>query len=105
MKLTNKKLTSLGAGIVLTVCSLAAYAAENHVEEALKHAETAVKTDAGAGIAEHAETARSHAKAAHEHLGAAITSLDKAITEGKQGHADVAKKAAEEAVTHLKAAE
>lgn len=105
MKLTHMKITGLSAGIVLAFCSVGAYAAENHVEQALKHAETAAKTDNAQGIAEHAETAKSHAKAAYEHIGAGITNLDSAISEGKQGHTDQAKKAAEEAVTHLKAAE
>jgi hypothetical protein len=40
-----------------------------------------------------------------EHLKASLTSLDSAIDHGKQGHADLAKKAAEEALTHLKAAQ
>ncbi|MDO9104776.1 MAG: small metal-binding protein SmbP [Methylovulum sp.] len=105
MKLINIKLTGLCAGIVLTFCSLGAYAAEEHVEEALKHAKAAAKADDAKEIAQHAEAARSHAKTADEHLDAGITSLDNAIAHGKQGQADMAKKAAEEAVTHLKAAE
>ncbi len=105
MKLTNIKLTGLWAGIILSFCSLGAYAAEEHVEEALKHAKAAAKADDANEIAQHAETAKSHAKTADEHLDAGITSLDNAITHSKQGHADMAKKAAEEAVIHLKAAE
>lgn len=105
MKLTNMKFTGLCASIILTLCSFGAYAAESHMEQALKHAEAAVKSDDGKAIAEHAGTAKSHAKVANEHLTAGITSLDAAIDHGKQGHAELAKKSAEEAVTHLKAAE
>jgi soluble cytochrome b562 len=105
MKLTNVKLTSLSAGIVLALASFGAYAAESHMAQALKHAESAAKATDGKVIAEHAEKARDHAKTADEHLDAGIVSLDGAIEQAKQGHADLAKKSAEEAVTHLKAAQ
>lgn len=105
MKHNKTRLTGLWAGIILTLCSLGAYAAEEHVEEALKHAKAAAKADDAKEIVQHAQQAKSHAKTADEHLDAGITSLDNAITHGNQGHADLAKKAAEEAVTHLKAAE
>jgi hypothetical protein len=105
MKPTNIKTTGLWAGIVLTFCSFGVYAAENHMEEALKHAQASAKATDGKSIAEHADTARKHAKASDEHLDAGISSLDQAIEHGKQDHTDMAKKAAEEAVTHLKAAQ
>lgn len=104
MKLTNMKFTGLWAGIILTFCSFGV-AAESHMAQALKHAEAAAKSSEGKAIAEHAEQAKTHAKTADEHLDAGITSLDGAIDHGKQGHTDLAKKAAEEAVTHLKAAQ
>lgn len=104
MKSTHMKLTGLCAGIVLAFASFAAVA-ESHMAQALKHAEAAAKATDGKTIAEHAETAKTHAKTADEHLDAGIVSLDGAIDHGKQGHADLAKKAAEEAVTHLKAAQ
>ena len=105
MELTNMKLTALSAGIILTFASFGAYAGESHMAEALKHAEAAVKADNGKTIAEHAEVAKAHAKTADEHLDAAIASLNDAIDHGKMKHADSAKKADEEAVTHLKAAQ
>jgi Small metal-binding protein len=105
MKITNMKLTSLSAGILLTLASFGVYAGESHIAEALKHAEAAVKADDGKAIAEHAEVAKTHAKTADEHLDAGIASLNDAIDHGKMKHADLAKKAAEEAVTHLKAAQ
>ncbi|ESS71563.1 hypothetical protein MGMO_96c00100 [Methyloglobulus morosus KoM1] len=105
MKNYNMKLSSLSAGILLTLVSFGAYAGESHMAEALKHAEAAVKADDGKTIAEHAEVAKTHAKTADEHLDAGIASLNDAIDHGKMKHADLAKKSAEEAVTHLKAAQ
>ena len=104
MKLTNMKLTGLLAGTVLTFASFGAYA-ESHMAEALKHAESAAKADDAKAITEHAEAAKTHAKTADEHLDAGITSLNDAIDHGKMKHADLAKKSAAEAVTHLKAAQ
>lgn len=105
MKNTDNKITALSAGIILTFASLGAYAGESHMAEALKHAEAAVKADDGKGIAKHAEVAKTHAQTADEHLDAGVTSLNDAIDHGKLDHTDLAKKSAEEAVTHLKAAQ
>lgn len=99
------KLTALLIGLALTGASSFAYAAESHMAEALKHAEAATKATDGKTVAEHATAAKTHAATASEHLAAGIKSLDDAIDHGKQGHADIAKKSAEEAVTHLKAAQ
>ena len=99
------KLASLSAGILLTLISFGAYAGESHMAEALKHAQAAVKADDGKGIAKHADAAKTHAQTASEHLSAGITSLNDAIDHGKLDHTDLAKKSAEEAVTHLKAAQ
>ncbi|NOU22442.1 MAG: hypothetical protein HOO93_11785 [Methyloglobulus sp.] len=105
MKLTNMKLTALSACIILTVATFGAYAGESHMAEALKHAQAAVKADDGKGVAKHADAAKTHAQTASEHLSAGITSLNDAIDHGKLDHTDLAKKSAEEAVTHLKAAQ
>ena len=105
MTLTNMKLIGLTAGTLLTVASFGAYAGESHTAQALKHAEAAAKADDVKAITEHAEAAKTHAKTADEHLDAGITSLNDAIDHGKMKHADLAKKSAEEAVTHLKAAQ
>lgn len=105
MKPTTMKLTCLWAGVVLSLASYAAYAAESHMAQALKHAEAAAKATDGKLISEHSEKAKDHAKTADEHLDAGVVSLDAAIEQAKQGHADLAKKSAEEAVTHLKAAQ
>ncbi len=100
----NTKLVGLLAGSALALASFCAYSAESHIAEALKHAEAASKATDGKAVAEHAEAAKTHAKAADEHLDAGIQSLESAIEQGKAGKADEAKKAAAEAVTHLKAA-
>ena len=105
MKLTNMKFIGLGAGIILTFCSFGAYAAESHITQAIEHAEAAAKADGGKATTEHAEAAKTHAKTADEHLDAGIKSLDDAIEHSKLRHHDLAKKSAEEAITHLKAAQ
>jgi O-acetylhomoserine/O-acetylserine sulfhydrylase-like pyridoxal-dependent enzyme len=105
MKHTNMNPLSLLAGAVLTFASIGVYAGESHMTQALKHAEAASKSDDSKAIVEHAETAKTHAKTADEHLDAGIASLNDAIDHGKLKHTDLAKKSAEEAVTHLKAAQ
>ena len=104
MKTNNIKHSAIWIGVALACVSFFSYAAESHIEEAIKHAEAATKASDGKSVAEHAEAAKIHAKTANEHLVAGIKSLDDAIDHGKQGHADIAKKSAEEALAHLKAA-
>ncbi len=101
----NAKLIGYLAGFALVSGSGAIYAAESHMAEALKHAEAAAAAADAAAVAEHASAATTHAKIADEHLDAGLKSLEGAVEHGKMGHADLAKKAAEEAVTHLKAAQ
>ncbi|WP_232056829.1 small metal-binding protein SmbP [Methylomonas rhizoryzae] len=107
MTIKMAQFTGLFAGIVLTLSSLGTFAAESerHMAQALKHAEAAAKAADGNTIAEHAEAAKTHVKKSMEHLDAGSASLDQAVEHGKQGHADLAKKAAEEAVVHLKSAQ
>ncbi len=93
------------AGLALSFGPLAAVAAESHMGEALKHAEAAAAAADAKGVAEHAAAATTHAKVADEHLDAGLKSLESASEHGKMGHDDLAKKAAQEAVTHLKAAQ
>ena len=109
-----KTITLYTSILIMALCSFSAFAAESRLDQAIKHAETAVKAADGKTVAEHAEMAKTHAKAAKtektlaktadSHLDAGIKSLDEAIKQGKLGAADLAKKAAEEAVTHLKEA-
>ncbi|HYE34695.1 small metal-binding protein SmbP [Methylocaldum sp.] len=107
----GKILSGLLAGLFSLSLSLTAVAAEDHKAEAMKHTQAAVdssKKGDAKGVAEHAEAAKTHAAAANKekanpHLDAALKSLDGAIEHGKMGHADIAGKAAEEAMTHLNA--
>lgn len=101
----NTKSIGYIAGIALSFGPLAAFGAESHMAEALKHAEAAAGAEDAKAIAEHADASATHAKIADEHLDAGLKSLEGASEHGKMGHADLAKKAAEEAVTHLKAAQ
>jgi hypothetical protein len=105
MKLNTIKINSLWAAMALSLASLSVYAADSHMTQSIKHVEAAVKASDTKAITEHAETAKSHVVITEEHLKASLTSLDSVIDHGKQGHADLAKKAAEEALTHLKAAQ
>ena len=99
------KSTSCVAGIVLAVGSAAGYGAESHMAEALKHAEASATAVDAKAIAEHADAAAKHAKIADEHLDAALKSMEKAMEQGKMGQTEMARKAAAESVTHMKAAE
>jgi hypothetical protein len=101
----NIKSIILAAGMALATVSFTVYAEEDHLDEALKHAKEAAESTDGKTIAKHAELARIHAKTADEHLDAGIKSLDRATEQGNLGNHDIAKKAAEEAVEHLKTAE
>ena len=101
-RIGEMKFVGLLAGVVLIFGSCGAYAAESHMKEALKHAEAAAKSTTAEAIAEHADAAKAHAKTADENLDAGITSLNDAIDHAKLKHVDLAKKSAEEAVTHLK---
>jgi O-acetylhomoserine/O-acetylserine sulfhydrylase-like pyridoxal-dependent enzyme len=103
---TSKKI-QMGflAGMALTLCTFTALGADSHFAQALKHAEEAAKAGDAKSIVAHAEAAKSHVITADEHLDAGGKSLDEAIEHGNQGHVDLAKKAAADAVTHLKAAQ
>lgn len=105
---SNIKCLGIISSLLFTLASLDAYAGESHIAEAIKHAEATVKAADGKavdGIVEHAEAAKAHAITADENLNAGITSLKDAIDHGKLKHADLAKKSAEEALVHLKAAQ
>lgn len=101
----NIKLTPILSGLALTIASFCTYSQESHMAEALKHAQAAAQTADAKAIVEHAEAATTHAKTADEHLDTGIKSLEAVLEHGRMGHADMAKKAAEEAATHRKAAQ
>lgn len=105
MKKNTTKVSAFWIGITLACVSSFGYAEECHLAEALKHAEAAVKATDSKSASEHAEAAKTHATTVNEHLTAGIKSLNEVVDHNKMGHPDLAKKSAEEAVTHLKAAQ
>jgi hypothetical protein len=105
MNNNNMQLTTFCIGMALACVSAFSFAAESHMAEDLKHAEAAAKAPDSKTAAEHATTAKAHAATASEHLTAGTKSLNDLVEHDKQGHADLAKKSAEEAVEHLKAAQ
>ncbi len=108
----NKKTIILYASIlIMALFSFGAVAAgQNHLDQAIQHAEAAVTSADGKTVAKHAQEAKTHAKGAKndktdaKHLDEGIKFLDDAIKEGNEGNSDAAKKAATDAVKHLKEA-
>lgn len=84
------------------------FAAESHLNEAIKHTEMALQSTEVKSIAQHMEEAKTHSEAAQSeqtadsHLNEGIKKLDEAVKESQLGAAELAKKAAQEALTHLK---
>ncbi len=105
MKISRKKLSALCVGMVLGMGSINAGALDTHATLALDHAQTAAKIGDVKVIAEQLEMAKSHIRVIEAYLKAGNTSLDSAIAHAHQGDANLAKKSAEEAVAHLKAAQ
>jgi len=108
-----KKLAPLFAGLLL--CVSTTVFAEEHLDQALEHANAAVvegQAGKAPGLVTHAKAALDHSLAASlvaksvpkGHIDTASKSLQDAIDHGTLGHAEPATKSAEEGVAHLKAA-
>ena len=108
-----KKLVSVFA--VLLLCLSTSVFAEEHLDQALEHANAAVaEGHAGkaSSLVTHAKAALDHSLAASlvaksvpkDHIDAASESLQDAIDHGNLSHVEPATKSAEEGVAHLKAA-
>lgn len=95
----------LTSAIILSIASFTVFAVENHIAEAIKHAQAAVNAGNGKTIAEHAEAAKAHAKMSTKHLAGGIKSLDGAIEQGNLGHDDLARRNVVEAISQLNAAQ
>jgi hypothetical protein len=107
------KLAPVFAGLLL--CLSTTVFAEQHLDQALEHANAAV-TEGKAGkapsLVTHAKAALEHSLAASivaksvpkGHIDAASKSLQEAIDHGNLNHAEPATKSAEEGLEHLKAA-
>jgi len=104
MKIITKKYQALWIGAVLALATTGAFALDNQLAEALQHAEAAAKTTDVKEIETHAEAAKKNVNTLEQHLKSALDCLNSAIEHSKHGHVDLAKKAAEDAVVHLKAA-
>jgi len=98
------KLILLSIAMALSV-NLSAVAEDDHLEQAIKHAEEAADASDAAGVMKHAQLAQTHAKTASDHIASGMKSLDSAMEHGNLGHSDMAKGAAKEAVKHFKTAE
>ena len=96
--------------IGLFFCCTVAVADETHLNEAIKHTEQALQSTEVKLIAQHMEEAKTHSEAAQSeqaadsHLNEGIKKLDEAVKESQLGAAELAKKAAQEALAHLKQA-
>ncbi|CAA9890551.1 conserved exported hypothetical protein [Candidatus Methylobacter favarea] len=112
-----KKLASVFAGLLLCLSTTVFADAESdkHSAQALQHANMAVeqgKAGKAPSLVEHAKAGLEHTVAAAitakgvplTHINAASDSLTQAIDHGNLGHTEMATKAAEQAVEHIKAA-
>ena len=108
-----KKLAPLFAGLLL--CLSTTVFAEEHLDQALEHANAAVaegQAGKAPALVTHAKAALDHSLAASlvaksvpkGHTDAASESLQAAIDHGNLNHVEPATKSAEEGVAHLKAA-
>jgi hypothetical protein len=108
-----KKLAPLFAGLLL--CLSTTVFAEQHLDQALEHANAAVaegQAGKASSLVTHAKAALDHSLAASlvaksvpkGHIDMASDVLQKAIDEGNLNHAESATKSAQEGVAHLKAA-
>ena len=108
-----KKLAPLFAGLLL--CLSTTVFAEEHLDQALEHANAAVaegQAGKASSLVTHAKAALDHSLAASlvaksvpkGHIDAASASLQEAIDHGNLNHAEPATKSAQEGVAHLKAA-
>ena len=106
-------LTTLSFITVLLLAGTGLSYAEEHADEALKHAQLASqhgRMGHADVLTEHAVEALEHAQASQKahldsaaHMAEAVTHLNAAIEHGKMGHADVATEHAQEGIVHIKA--
>ena len=105
-----KTITLCTSILIMAIFSSSALATTSHLDQAIQHAQAAVKSTDGDAVAKHASMSKSHANAAksdhdrvinREHLDQGIDSLNVAISEGKDGDTDAAQQAATEAIQHF----
>lgn len=108
-----KTITLFTSILVMAIFSSSALAVSSHLDQAIQHAQAAVKSDDGETVAQHARTAKNHANAAksdkdrqinRKNLDEGIESLDVAVSEGNDGNTEAAQHAATDAIQHFKQA-
>ncbi len=108
-----KTITLFASILIMAIFSSSALATSSNLDQAIQHAQAAVKSADGESVAQHAGMSKNHANAAksdrdrvinREHLDQGIESLDVAISEGKDGDTDAAQQAATDAIKHFKKA-
>ena len=106
-----KTITLFTSILIMAIFSSSALATLSHLDQAIQHAEAAVKSDEGEAVAKHSRMSKSHANASkgdkdiqidRKHLDQGIESLNVAISEGNDGNAEAAQEAATEAIQHFR---
>ena len=106
-----KTITLFASLLIMAIFSSGALATSSHLDQAIQHAQAAVKSTDGDAVAQHAGMSKRHAVAAksdndrvinREHLDQGIESLNVSVSEGKDGNTDAAQQAATEAIQHFK---
>lgn len=106
-----KTITLYTSILIMAIFSSSALATTSHLDQAIQHAQAAVKSTDGDAVAQHAGMSKKHANAAkgdhdrvinRKHLDQGIDSLNVAISEGKDGNTEAAQQAATEAIQHFK---
>ena len=108
-----KTITLFASILIMAIFSFSALATSSHLDQAIQHAQAAVKSVDGEAVAQHARMSKNHANAAksdrdrvinREHLDQGIESLNVAVSEGKDGNTEAAQQAATDAINHFKQA-
>ena len=110
----NMKIITLFTSIlIMAIFSSSVLAESSHLDQAIQHAQAAVKSTDGETVAQHARISKNHANAAksdrdrqinRKHLDEGIESLDVSVSEGKDGNTEAAQQAATDAIEHFKQA-
>ncbi len=108
-----KTITLFASILIMAIFSSSALATSSHLDQAIQHAQAAVKSDDAETVAQHARMSKNHANAAKSdndratnrtHLDQGIESLNVAVSEGKDGNTEAAQQAATDAIQHFKQA-
>ena len=110
IKMNMKTITLFASILIMAIFSSNALATSSHLDQAIDHAQAAVKSTDGDAVAQHAGMSKQHANAAKSdndriinraHLDQGIDSLNVAVSEGKEGNTEAAREAATDAIQHF----